>query len=157
MQAPLSDVFCSPHIQWQHKPQDLNTLTTVDCLWEMDNRAFQPPCTFGKTNSSINVHFGQAFGDFELVQIKAQNGLLRWLFAHPVYAIQLQALGLTMDNAYGCLSNFIFQPAPALRQQLPTHMMQAIRTGTVIGIQIRYHLSICFLCITSIDVVFPFC
>lgn len=138
MQAPLSTVFCSPHIQWQHRPHGSDNLTTVKCLWEMDNRDFEPPCTFGKGSSSVDIDFVRAFGDHEMVQITAQNGLLSWLFSHPTYASQLQLLGLTPDNAYGCLSNFIFQAAPALQQQLPPNVMQAIRTSTVIGIQIRY-------------------
>ena len=72
-----------------------------------------------------------------MVQIHAQNGLLNWLFKHPKYAGLLSNLGLDINNAYGCLSNFAFQAAPTLQQQLPGNVLQALSNGTVIGLQVR--------------------
>ena len=137
LQAPLSDILCSPHVYWQYQPENLDILSKVDCLYEKDDRDFQPPCTFGKLHRDLYVDFSNAFGDQEIVQIQAQNGLLSWLYDHPTYAGQLNALGLTVDNAYGCLSNFIFQASPSLQKQLPASVLQAMATGPVIGIQIR--------------------
>lgn len=137
LQAPLSDILCSPHVHWQYQPENLDILSKVDCLYEKDDRDFQPPCTFGKIHRDLYVDFSNAFGDQEIVQIQAQNGLLSWLYDHPTYAGQLNALGLTVDNAYGCLSNFIFQASPSLQKQLPASVLQAMATGPVIGIQIR--------------------
>ena len=139
VQDPLSDVFCSAHIQWQHRPQNLDSLTRLNCSWENNDAAFESPCTFGKhSSSSLEVDFDKAFGDTEMVQIHAQNGLLNWLFKHPIYAGLLNKLGLNINNAYGCLSNFAFQAAPTLQQQLPGDVLQALRNSTVIGLQVRY-------------------
>lgn len=116
-------------------------MTTVDCHWEKDETELQKPCTFGK-EKVIDVDFEEAFGDVELVQIFAQNGLLSWLFARPKYADHLTSIGLTKDNAYSCLSNFIFQAAPKLQAQLPRPVLQALQDNIVIGIQIRYVLQL---------------
>ena len=117
-------------------------MTKLSCLWENDDRQYQPPCTFGKWfQSSAEVDFDQAFGDTEMVQIFAQNGLLNWLFKHPVYASRLHALGLDINQAFGCLSNFIFQAGPELQQQLPENLLQTLSSETVIGVQVRCALT----------------
>lgn len=72
-----------------------------------------------------------------MVQIFAQNGLLNWLFKHPVYASRLQTLGLDINHAFGCLSNFIFQAGSELQQQLPQNLLQTLNSRTVIGLQVR--------------------
>ena len=138
MQDPLSTAFCSPHIEWQHQPKQLDRLSKAECLWEQGDEDFEPPCTFRKWVQSLDIDFIQAFGDNEIVQITANNGLLGWLFDRPAHASHLQTMGLTRDNAYGCLSNFLFQAAPNLQRQLPRGVLQVLKTNTVIGIQIRY-------------------
>ena len=136
MQAPFSDIYCSPHIDWQRHPAQVDSLSKVECSWEFEGY-FHPPCTFGKDNRSIEVDFSQAFGDIELAHFQAQNGLLSWLFDRPMYADHLNSLGLTPDNAFGCLSNFLFQPTAYLQEQLPVHVLKALAEDLVIGIQIR--------------------
>ena len=130
----MSDVFCSPFIHWGHAPANM---TAVNCHWERDGTELQLPCTFGK-EAPLDIDFNATFGKTELVQIWAQNGLLSWLFARPQYVSQLNSLGLTIENAYGCLSNFIFQPAKKLQEQLPPGVAQSLQNNMVIGIQIRY-------------------
>lgn len=117
--------------------KDLDSLDKLDCLWDSEDRDFQAPCTFSKWDQSVELDFAEAFGDHELVQITARSGLLHWLFDHPMYASQLLALGLTADNAYGCLSNYLFQATPALQKQLPGDVLETLSVNTVIGIQIR--------------------
>lgn len=117
--------------------KDLDSLDKLDCLWDSEDRDFQAPCTFSKWDQSVELDFAEAFGDQELVQITARSGLLHWLFDHPIYASQLLALGLTADNAYGCLSNYLFQATPALQKQLPGDVLETLSVNTVIGIQIR--------------------
>ena len=139
-QAALSEYFCSPHIHWQHWlgiSKDLDSLDKLDCLWDLEDRDFQEPCTFSKWDQSVELDFAEAFGDRELVQVTARTGLLHWLFDHPKYASYLLALGLTADNAYGCLSNYLFQATPALQKQLPGNVLETLSINTVIGIQIR--------------------
>ena len=118
--------------------KDLDSLDKLDCLWDSEDRDFQAPCTFSKWDQSVELDFAEAFGDRELVQITARSGLLHWLFDHPMYASHLLALGLTADNAYGCLSNYLFQATPALQKQLPGDVLETLSVNTVIGIQIRY-------------------
>ena len=117
--------------------KDLDSLNKLDCLWDSEDRDFQAPCTFSKWDQSVELDFAEAFGDQELVQITARTGLLHWLFDHPMYASYLGALGLTADNAYGCLSNYLFQATPALQKQLPSDVLETLSINTVIGIQIR--------------------
>ncbi|KAL0044752.1 hypothetical protein WJX82_008141 [Trebouxia sp. C0006] len=138
--AALSEYFCSPHIHWQHWlgiSKDLDSLDKLDCLWDLEDRDFQEPCTFSKWDQSVDLDFAGAFGDRELVQVTARTGLLHWLFDHPKYASYLLALGLTADNACGCLSNYLFQATPALQKQLPGNVLETLSINTVIGIQIR--------------------
>ncbi|KAL0032976.1 hypothetical protein WJX77_009155 [Trebouxia sp. C0004] len=142
--APLTEFFCSPHIHWQHwlgMSKDLDSLDKLDCLWDSEDRDFQAPCTFSKWDQSVEPDFAEAFGDQELVQITARSGLLHWLFDHPKYASYLLTLGLTADNAYGCLSNYLFQATPALQKQLPGDVLETLSINTVIGIQIRIPMS----------------
>ncbi|DBB01882.1 TPA: hypothetical protein ACH3X1_000483 [Trebouxia sp. C0004] len=117
--------------------KDLDSLDKLDCLWDSEDRDFQAPCTFSKWDQSVEPDFAEAFGDQELVQITARSGLLHWLFDHPKYASYLLTLGLTADNAYGCLSNYLFQATPALQKQLPGDVLETLSINTVIGIQIR--------------------
>lgn len=112
-------------------------MTTVDCHWERDDSDLQPPCSFGK-QQLIELDFKSAFGDVEMVQVHAQNGLLSWLFARSTYAEHLLRLGLTQDNVYGCLANFMLQAAPRLQDKLPSNVMQTLQDNVVIGIQIRF-------------------
>ncbi|KAL0039332.1 hypothetical protein WJX79_003745 [Trebouxia sp. C0005] len=138
--APLSEFFCSSHIQWQHwlgVSKDLDSLDKLDCLWDSEDRDFEAPCTFSKWDQSVELDFAEVFGDHELVQITARTGLLHWLLDHPKYASYLLALGLTADNAYECLSNYLFQATPALQKQLPGDVLETLSINTVIGIQIR--------------------
>lgn len=140
LQAPLSEFFCSPHIQWQHwagTSQDLDSLDKLECLFDTDDREFQSPCSFSKWDQSVDIDFTNAFGDHELIQVTARSGLLHWLFDHPQHASYLQSIGLTADNAFGCLSNFLFQATPALQKQLPGDVLETLSINTVIGIQIR--------------------
>ena len=137
LQAPFSEIYCSPHIDWQHRPAHFDSLSRVRCAYERDALAFEPPCTFSKWEWGLRLDFHQIFGDAEVVHIHAQNGLLSWLFDRSMYGAHLNSLGLRADNAFGCLSNFLFQPSRLLHEQLPTDVMDTLATEVVIGIQIR--------------------
>ena len=98
---------------------------------------FRKPCTFWKGDTSLTLNFTKVFGDVELVQITAQNGLLSWLFDRPEHRNYLHSLGLTVANAYGCLSNYLFEANTELRSVLPPDVLEVLEVNTVIGLQIR--------------------
>ncbi|ORX51186.1 hypothetical protein DM01DRAFT_1384444 [Hesseltinella vesiculosa] len=141
---PLEYLFEQPFVNWTHKPSELKLIFDVP-----DNEllGFQYVDTLNQNYDSIgkSVFPDGPSQDFEklwngtYVEVHSNRGYIVRTFDQSTrYTEQLQKMGLTKENAFGCLTDFLFRPSVDARRFLNMYRyLFSMKSVLSIGIQIR--------------------
>ncbi|KAI8991276.1 hypothetical protein BDF20DRAFT_909080 [Mycotypha africana] len=146
---PLEAVWERPHIDWSHDPEEMESLFTINDGEEEENPylGYQKVDTLNKklkVLTSIMFPDG-ADTDFKdlwngtYVEVRSNRGyIIRTFNQSPKYRKMLNEMGLTKENTFRCLTNFLFQPTTGSRRFLNAYKrLFEMESVLSIGIQIR--------------------
>jgi hypothetical protein len=140
---PLETVWEQPSINWTHNPVEMEKLFNLknELLgYQKVAMLNQKLPVITKTilpkgsNTDFNRIWNQTF-----VQVRSNRGYIVNVFNHHKgYAQKLNELGLTKENAFKCITNYLFRPTIGARRFLNAYK-HAFQMDSIlsIGIQIR--------------------
>lgn len=141
---PLEAIWERPHIEWSHDPEEMEALFTND-----DNEllGYQKVDTLNKKHKVLTQIIFPDGGNTELkdlwngtyVEVRSNRGyIIRTFQVSKKYTKQLNEMGLTKENTFRCLTNFLFRPTIGSRRFLNAYKnLFAMESVLSIGIQIR--------------------
>ncbi|KAI8376520.1 uncharacterized protein BYT42DRAFT_498374 [Radiomyces spectabilis] len=141
---PLEEVFERPHIDWRFNPEEMRTLfdrqnqsmlsyksiNTLNVKWGAIGRLMFP--------NGANQDFKQLW-NASYVEMQSNRGyIVRTFQESDRYPQMLADMGLTKENTFRCLSDYLFRPTVGSRQFIQAYR-QLFQMDSVlsIGLQIR--------------------
>ncbi|KAI8060067.1 hypothetical protein BC940DRAFT_281353 [Gongronella butleri] len=141
---PLEYLFDQPYVNWTHEPSELRKVFEVP-----DNEllGYQYVDTLNQNYDTLgnSVFPNGTSQDFETlwnssyVEVHSNRGYIVRTFDHSTrYQEELKKMGLTKENAFGCLADYIFRPTINARRFLNMYRhVFAMKSVLSVGIQIR--------------------
>lgn len=141
---PLEDVWERPHVEWSHDPKDMELLFT-----DSENKwlGYQKVDMLNRKYKNLTDFIFPDGGNTELkdlwngtyVEVRSNRGfIIRTFQLSQKYKKILNTMGLTKENAFRCITDFLFRPTIGSRRFLNAYKslfeMESILS---IGIQIR--------------------
>ncbi|KAL4208383.1 hypothetical protein AB4K20DRAFT_1910597 [Rhizopus microsporus] len=141
---PLEDVWEQPHIKWSHDPKEMEDLfrddenpllgyQNVDIL----NRKYDD-LTHTMFPDGGNTDFKELWNE-TYVEVRSNRGfIIRTFQLSSKYRKQLNSMGLTKENTFKCITNFLFRPTIGSRRFLNAYKnLFEMKSILSIGIQVR--------------------
>ncbi|CAO3700349.1 unnamed protein product [Rhizopus stolonifer] len=141
---PLEDVWERPYIEWSHDPKEMELLFSDD---ENALLGYQKVDILNRKYKDLTATIFPDGGNTELkdlwngtyVEVRSNRGfIVRTFQISQKYKKILNKMGLTKENTFKCITNFLFRPTIASRRFLNAYKnlfeMESILS---IGIQIR--------------------
>ncbi|GAA5814143.1 hypothetical protein MFLAVUS_007636 [Mucor flavus] len=142
---PLEAVLERPHVEWSHDPEEMEALFTDE-----DNEllGYQKVDTLNKKAKVLKQIIFPDGGEHTewkdlwngtYVEVRSNRGyILRTFEVSKKYTKILNDMGLTLENTFRCLTNFLFRPTIGARRFLNAYkQLFAMESVLSIGIQIR--------------------
>ncbi|KAI8976812.1 hypothetical protein BDB01DRAFT_764543 [Pilobolus umbonatus] len=141
---PLEAIWERPHIDWSHDPEEMEQLFTDDSNPFL---GYQKVDTLNRNYTSMGeVLFPNGpetdFDDLwngTYVEVRSNRGyIIRTFQTSTRYTELLNSMGLTMENTFKCITNFLFRPTIGSRRFLNAYRyLFQMESVLSIGIQIR--------------------
>ncbi|KAI9281529.1 hypothetical protein BY458DRAFT_531462 [Sporodiniella umbellata] len=140
---PLEDVWEKPFIDWSHDPDQMQALFQNN---DHPLLGYQQVNLLNQRHKALTAKlFPQGASNFEhlwnatYVEVRSNRGfVIRTFQMSREYSQKLNAMGLTKENTFQCLSNFLFRPTPGSRRFLNAYKaLFAMESVLSVGIQIR--------------------
>ncbi|KAL7320834.1 hypothetical protein PS15m_000681 [Mucor circinelloides] len=141
---PLEAIWERPHVDWSHDPEEMEALFTDDTNPLL---GYQKVDTLNKKLKNLTTIMFPDGGNTELkelwngtyIEVRSNRGyIIRTFNIHQRYKKLLNQMGLTKENAFRCITNFLFKPTIGSRRFLNAYKklfeMESILS---IGIQVR--------------------
>ncbi|KAI8385809.1 hypothetical protein BD560DRAFT_384425 [Blakeslea trispora] len=141
---PLETIWERPHIEWSHDPAEMEALFTdntnpllgyqkVDLL----NRKYKN-LTATLFPDGGNTDFNDLWNGTYIETRSNRGYIIRTFQLSQRYRKALNAIGLTKENAFRCITNFLFRPTIGSRRFLNAYKrLFEMKSVLSIGIQIR--------------------
>ncbi|KAI8139663.1 hypothetical protein BJV82DRAFT_543928 [Fennellomyces sp. T-0311] len=140
---PLETLFEKPHIDWSYDPQEMKKLFSKPeegYTYEQVDTLNQKYPVLGKT-----IFPDGPLQDFDnlwngtFVEVRSNRGyIIRTFKESAIYPKVLASMGLTKQNTFGCLTDYLFRPTVGSRRFINAfrHLFE-MRSVLSIGMQIR--------------------
>ncbi|CAO3588906.1 unnamed protein product [Absidia cylindrospora] len=142
---PLEILFEQPNVNWTYQPNQMKTLFTSQP--ENELMSFQQVDTLNQNYDGLgSIMFrdgpSQDFAELwnaSYVEVRSNRAYIIRTFDHSThYPAILAKLGLTKENAFGCIADYLFRPTIGARKYINAYReLFALRSVLSIGIQIR--------------------
>ncbi|KAI8096348.1 uncharacterized protein BX664DRAFT_355719 [Halteromyces radiatus] len=141
---PLEILFEQPHVNWTYDPNEMRSLFNTE-----DNEllGYQQVDTLNQKYDGLGTIMfpdgpSQDFNDLwnaSYVEIRSNRAyIIRTFDFSSRYPQEMKKIGLTKENAFGCLADFLFRPTIGARRYLNTYReLFSLKSVLSIGIQIR--------------------
>ncbi|KAI8647037.1 hypothetical protein BD408DRAFT_409107 [Parasitella parasitica] len=141
---PLEAIWERPHVDWSHDPEEMEALFT-------DNTnpllGYQKVDTLNKKLKNLTSTMFPDGGNTDLkqlwngtyIEVRSNRGyIIRTFNIHEKYRRTLNQMGLTKENAFKCITNFLFRPTIGSRRFLNAYKrLFEMESVLSIGIQVR--------------------
>ncbi|KAI9306923.1 hypothetical protein BJ944DRAFT_159010 [Cunninghamella echinulata] len=141
---PLEILFEQPNIQWSYDPKEMTSIFRSN---DNDYLGLEKVDTLNKKYDDLgDVIFPngptQDFNDLwnaSYVEVRSNRAYIIRTFDYSTkYPKELQKIGLTKENAFGCLADFLFRPTIGSRRFINFYReLFSLKSVLSIGIQIR--------------------
>ncbi|KAG1149119.1 hypothetical protein G6F37_000782 [Rhizopus arrhizus] len=141
---PLEDVWERPHIEWSHDPKEMELLFSDE---ENPLLGYQKVDLLNRKYKDLTATMFPDGGNTEFkdlwngtyVEVRSNRGfIIRTFQISQKYKKILNKMGLTKENAFKCITNFLFRPTIGSRRFLNAYKsLFEMESVLSIGIQIR--------------------
>ncbi|KAI7853717.1 hypothetical protein BDC45DRAFT_441728 [Circinella umbellata] len=140
---PLETLFEKPNVDWSYKPQEMKQLFTnkeQGYTYQQVDTLNQKYPVLGKTLFPDGPR--QSFDDLwngTFVEVRSNRGyIIRTFKESAVYPKILAEMGLTKQNTFGCLTDYLFRPTVGSRRFINAYRhLFNMKSVLSIGMQIR--------------------
>ncbi|KAI8075949.1 uncharacterized protein B0P05DRAFT_572662 [Gilbertella persicaria] len=141
---PLETIWERPHIDWSHDPAEMEALFTDDTNPFL---GYQKVDLLNKKLKNLtgvmfpdggNTDFNDLWNGTYIETRSNRGYIIRTFQLSQKYKKILNAMGLTKENAFRCITNFLFRPTIGSRRFLNAYKsLFGMKSVLSIGIQIR--------------------
>ncbi|KAI9280712.1 hypothetical protein BY458DRAFT_500129 [Sporodiniella umbellata] len=141
---PLEDVWERPHIEWSHDPKEMELLFTDP---ENELLGYQKVDMLNRKEKNLTAFILPDGGNTDFkdlwngtyIEVRSNRGfIIRTFQLSQKYKKQLNSIGLTKENAFRCITDFLFRPTIGSRRFLNAYKsLFEMKSVLSIGIQIR--------------------
>ncbi|CAO3619989.1 unnamed protein product [Cunninghamella blakesleeana] len=141
---PLELLFEQPNIQWSYDPKEMESIFNHE---DNDYLGLEKVDTLNKKYNDLGEVIypdgpNQDFNDLwnaSYVEVRSNRAYIIRTFDYSTrYPDELHKIGLTKENAFGCLTDFLFRPTIGSRRFINYYReLFSLKSVLSIGIQIR--------------------